>query len=73
MNTASEWQPIETAPRGVPVLVARPGAVMAIAILEADWAGRMAWYESVGSCVISPTHWRLLPDPPAAPSQKAAP
>ena len=70
--TETDWQPIETAPRGVPVLVARPGAVMAIAMLEADWAGRMAWYESLGSGrVFGLTHWQPLPDPPAQPKGKA--
>ena len=58
------WRPIETAPAGVPVLLARRGAIMTIATFESNWDEGMAWYDTSGQCIFAATHWRQLPDPP---------
>lgn len=65
------WQPIETAPKDRPILVAR-GEYMAVVEWE-DYAvelcdgvgwrdmGDMGWGGMIG---VHPTHWMPLPDPP---------
>jgi len=70
-----KWRPIETAPEGVPVLVA-------CKIAKYDWAGKgeieggvckaqkgtYGWF-ATDTCYysvdpINPTHWMPLPEPP---------
>ena len=59
----NEWQPIETAPRDRPVIVAIPQWVFADIGLV-DVLGR--WYSPIDGVEHSPapTHWMPLPEPP---------
>jgi hypothetical protein len=73
--TEGGWQPIETAPKGVPLLVfspeAREPAVMVAEYNDwkdedtgevvSDWTD--TWAEQ--GLDVEPTHWRPLPAPPA--------
>lgn len=60
----SEWQPIETAPRDSPVVVAliHDGRVWRVSDARFN---RIGWYTVHGgrSCYWA-THWMPLPDPP---------
>lgn len=64
-----EWQPIETAPKDVPLLVfsceARHPGVMVAELNtwedSADWTD--TWAEQ--GLDVEPTHWMPLPSPPA--------
>lgn len=61
----AEWQPIETVPHDVPVLVYYEGVIMVAVLLTEPylhWKGR-DW--------LSPSHWRPLPPPPTIPEGTA--
>lgn len=67
----SEWQPIETAPVNVPVLVAVPAAAKSVvgeAMLHDHGDGLEWWwaneYREYHADEIFPTHWQPLPEPP---------
>lgn len=78
----SEWQPIETAPRGrTPILLASPDGHIGIGYIELSeysgrpsssqvWAGERAWggigVWLGGIPAHEATHWQPLPEPPAA-------
>lgn len=69
-----EWQPIETAPKDVPVMIfstdARwPGVIIAICSSFVDERGNLVavdwgdfWQD--GDLDVEPTHWMPLPEPP---------
>ena len=64
------WQPIETAPRGVPVLVSLPDGSVVSAIEVAAFGTRQ-WHTSANlfECFYpqlqtEPRHWQPLPEPP---------
>ena len=58
------WQPIETAPNYVPVLVFHNRMVIE-AWYSTPW-GKFVVSETGGSNLIKPTHWMPLPKPPIA-------
>ncbi|MBC9176780.1 DUF551 domain-containing protein [Pseudoroseomonas ludipueritiae] len=72
LKAALQWLPIETAPRDGNNILVWP-------FTFANWAGThhvvtMAWFDDnlkgwsiIGTgMIIHPTHWRPLPEPPAA-------
>lgn len=61
-----EWQPIETAPVGVDVLLYCPslGYKTTIGLLYKDEFGRPIWFERNAIKVPNPTHWMPLPESP---------
>lgn len=64
-----EWQPIETAPDYVTVLVFDPRQKFEDAICTARTYGRdkdKHWARKFGKAKMNPTHWMPLPDPPGA-------
>ena len=65
--TSSTWQPIDSAPNDVEILVytKRWGTIIARHSGEHDeWLSRMQVPVSLGDDEDSPTHWHPLPDPP---------
>ena len=60
-----KWRPIGTAPAHCRVLVAKAGGIRLIASYGPDHKGERGWFSDDGRPVLSPTHWRPLPDPPA--------
>ena len=58
-----EWQPIETAPKDRPILLAAWVAAGPYYVLEVGW-----WEEDGGHWAFGsegdPTHWMTLPSPP---------
>ena len=62
--TETEWQPIETAPQGERVLVAKAGGFRFIACKMPDFDGDMTWFNDGGGKVLDLIHWHPLPDPP---------
>lgn len=63
-----EWQPIESAPSGVELLVHTPrwGAIIALRSEEyGAWLSRMQVPVTLGE-EDQPTHWQELPPPPEA-------
>lgn len=77
----NEWQDIETAPKGVPVLIwdkaqsAHRVAFFGTAIEDGSqawiYARQLSWQRDDGGLAIAfvaaePTHWQPLPDPPEA-------
>lgn len=65
MNAASEWQPIETAPRDQMFIWAMPK-------LDGQWGLGLAyrnvsggWSDAYGAATKGATHWTPLPAPPA--------
>ena len=59
---ANQWQPIETAPKDIPVLVFHNRMVLE-AWYSLPW-DRFVVSETGGSNLIKPTHWMPLPAPP---------
>lgn len=66
------WQPIETAPKDGPILVAQDGEQAVVEWMTAleDGAGDWIIWRRVGPDALAvrmpkPTHWRPLPAPPA--------
>lgn len=59
-NDTSEWQPIETAPRGIEILGCwvRGGCMGIVTNWEGNW-------EENDSAVSAPSHWMPLPAPPS--------
>jgi hypothetical protein len=66
----SQWQPIETAPKDVPVLTYRGSGLMAVAENIVDPSSfprvpaRRLWCCTDGCCLLNVTHWMPLPAPP---------
>lgn len=67
----SEWQPIDTAPRNVPILVTDGNVVVALKrakhVLDDEWPDPVGFggYEwEWGFQWSDLTHWMPLPDPP---------
>ena len=64
------WQPIETAPKDVPVLTYRGACLMAVAEHckhPADYGKKIQrdiWICTDGCELLHVTHWMPLPDPP---------
>ena len=61
------WQPIETAPQNVDVLVLLGGEVFSGAFNGGHWEFPYADYHGCGCCSginDRPTHWMPLPEPP---------
>ncbi len=63
------WQPIESAPPMEPVLVfggevRYPVTASWTGVLDEPWA--LDALQDIGQEIDPPTHWRRLPDPPAA-------
>ena len=57
-NEMSEWQPIETAPSGVDLILYVENNMTVVAMLaEQDWLDRCGYN-------VYPTHWMSLPAPP---------
>lgn len=66
----TEWQPIETAPNGVSILVAyNDGSVDFIEDDDNDYEWKPYKGQKPTSGVSIPTHWMPLPEPPT-PSQE---
>ncbi len=60
----SEWQPIETAPLGLEVLLLVPRRRLAPRVVSAhNLTGRQWWATNIGP-VTKATHWMHLPEPP---------
>jgi hypothetical protein len=72
----SDWRPIETAPKGVPILVYGGEWAGEVSFSDSDYT-RKIWivvrsgdaYDIVdtghySAWVVDPTHWMLLPAPP---------
>lgn len=68
----SEWQPIETAPKNTPILVA-PSHIQGRSC-DMAWmpSTHCRWMEvdEFGEKNLKPTHWMPLPEPPARPAPK---
>ena len=62
------WQPIETAPKGLIVLIREPRCSGLAALYLNGWK-----YESGGICYLEPTHWMPLPPSPDAAPQPQRP
>jgi len=66
------WQPIETAPKDVEVLVFDEGVITISLWIDEDGEGDdgrlKGWWEQSSNSLIDPppTHWMPLPDPPVA-------
>jgi hypothetical protein len=62
----SEWQPIETAPKGVRVLATGADDWPGLVDVGMITVGRHFWWDVDDTNVIygQPTHWMPLPDPP---------
>jgi hypothetical protein len=62
------WQPIDTAPSGVHVLITYPihrgGATTGLMVLRAK-KDSLGWDTDVWRCHEEPLHWMPLPEPPA--------
>ncbi len=58
----NEWQPIETAPRGKPVLLWRAPEWFVAAQIEGEFG--IGWCTPDGFEVFRATHWMPLPEPP---------
>ena len=69
-----DWQPIETAPKdGTDVLVYELQRTMCVAYWDdfINRDGKIAGWRDCQCYPVEPTHWMLLPSPPAAqPVQK---
>lgn len=68
LRAASQWQPIETAPKGTPVLLWAPKWICEIGIYcDGPRVKTPGWLHWEGSRPFSsqPTRWQPLPDPPA--------
>lgn len=73
---AGPWQPIDTAPDEVEILVYVPawGALIARFNAEFDeWTSRMQCPVSLGEDADRPTHWMPLPEPPQQQDDAAEP
>ena len=70
-----DWQPIETAPRNQPVLVAEAISdryFVTVRELSRDYRGESVWTGGgYGDPPPDPTHWMPLPDPPTASPARA--
>ncbi len=62
-NIETEWQSIESAPKGEWILVWRPDMIVQCAALcridDKEW-----WTRGKGGPINFPTHWMPLPNPP---------
>lgn len=64
LRAASQWQPIETAPKdGTPVLAWDEGAVCIVTWVSGDPVDPDGWYD-VRRLDPAPTHWQPLPPAP---------
>lgn len=64
-EVTQEWQPIETAPKGTPVLVrTHPHYRAEGQIVVADSRDGVSWWTRPGRYSVGATHWMPLPDPP---------
>jgi hypothetical protein len=64
----SEWQKIETAPKDGTIILAycpnhfyNGGAFIGEAVFIPEFS---IWEERIDGCVVEPTHWMPLPNPP---------
>jgi hypothetical protein len=67
------WQPIETAPKDVALLVYIDFATPRYRIQIAEWDGEdgayeYGWWSVAGGGLLKPSHWMPLPLPPEEPS-----
>ena len=62
----SEWQPIETAPKNMCVLVARHGIKPVIAEYVMYTSAGYSWCCGYREMDDRPTHWMPLPEPPVS-------
>ena len=60
--TNMEWQPIETAPTGKPVLLWRSGEHFVAAKIRGEHGP--GWCTPDGFEIFRATHWMSLPEPP---------
>ena len=61
----NNWQPIETAPKCVRVLVAlMPRGELLFGCCVMDEGENYIWTDDETGQFIKPTHWMPLPDPP---------
>jgi hypothetical protein len=64
---AERWLPIESAPRdGRRVLAYAPG--LGACVVSAGWRNEkhdLVYWEAINGCVVEPTYWMSLPQPPA--------
>lgn len=73
-----KWQSIDTAPKdGTPVLLYFPGTSMRIACWNDRGPYGVGWRDPIGhaeqaTILGEPSHWMLLPDPPARRERKPA-
>ena len=60
----SEWQPIETAPKEVTVLLWKPKTQEQYVAAKVSGEHGPGWYTPDGFEIFNATHWMPLPDPP---------
>lgn len=61
-----EWQPIDTAPMNVEIIVSNGDYVMPAHGRQIEWADQshIVWVCDGGEIYNWPTHWMAFPDPP---------
>lgn len=63
---AAEWQPIETAPEAIYVMLWTPHGMCVGTGTKDPARDRMDWWCRQDQEIVYPTHWMPLPGPPAA-------
>lgn len=66
LGDRKEWQPIETAPKGRAVLIYKPNTNEQYVAAYITGEHGPGWCDQSGCQIFRPSHWRPLPEPPAA-------